>query len=222
MLKKLTRLAATVAVTLAVLPSPAQAWEYSFGTWLGDGPVSQPADTFAHLSVTTADSQSFNFTLSAFNSTGPGSLASAFGSGAFISKALFNSVSGENPLSITNIQTNGYIGNVVLGAGDVNLAGITFDFGDCFSGASNCNFTNSRLESGEWISWTLNFANAQQPFLGVPPVALRVEGFDHGGVTSGWYTPTTAVPEPETYAMLLAGLGLMGFLARRRRQNLAA
>ena len=27
------------------------------------------------------------------------------------------------------------------------------------------------------------------------------------------------VPEPETYAMMLAGLGLMGFVARRRKQN---
>lgn len=27
------------------------------------------------------------------------------------------------------------------------------------------------------------------------------------------------VPEPETYAMLLAGLGLLGFAARRRQQN---
>ena len=27
------------------------------------------------------------------------------------------------------------------------------------------------------------------------------------------------VPEPETYAMLLAGLGLMGFVARRRQKN---
>ena len=27
----------------------------------------------------------------------------------------------------------------------------------------------------------------------------------------------TAVPEPETYAMLLAGLGLVGFAARRRK-----
>ena len=29
----------------------------------------------------------------------------------------------------------------------------------------------------------------------------------------------TAVPEPETYAMLLAGLGMMGFIANRRRQR---
>jgi hypothetical protein len=26
-----------------------------------------------------------------------------------------------------------------------------------------------------------------------------------------------AIPEPETYALLLAGLGLLGFAARRRR-----
>lgn len=30
--------------------------------------------------------------------------------------------------------------------------------------------------------------------------------------------PIAAVPEPETYAMLLAGLGLMGAVVRRRRQ----
>ena len=29
----------------------------------------------------------------------------------------------------------------------------------------------------------------------------------------------TAVPEPETYAMLLAGLGLLGGMVRRRRQS---
>ncbi|MFN4064546.1 MAG: PEP-CTERM sorting domain-containing protein [Parazoarcus communis] len=27
------------------------------------------------------------------------------------------------------------------------------------------------------------------------------------------------MPEPETYAMLLAGLGLVGFMARRRNRN---
>lgn len=29
----------------------------------------------------------------------------------------------------------------------------------------------------------------------------------------------SVVPEPETYAMLLAGLGLLGFMARRRKEN---
>ena len=33
----------------------------------------------------------------------------------------------------------------------------------------------------------------------------------------GEYVPPPAVPEPETYAMLLAGLGLMSFTARRRK-----
>jgi len=32
-------------------------------------------------------------------------------------------------------------------------------------------------------------------------------------------SPVTAVPEPETYGMMLAGLGLMGFMARRRTKK---
>lgn len=32
-------------------------------------------------------------------------------------------------------------------------------------------------------------------------------------------TAVTAVPEPETYALLLAGLGIVGFIARRRRAD---
>jgi len=41
------------------------------------------------------------------------------------------------------------------------------------------------------------------------------------GTMSGYplsQTITAAVPEPETYAMLMAGLGLMGIIARRRRK----
>lgn len=34
--------------------------------------------------------------------------------------------------------------------------------------------------------------------------------------------PTSPIPEPETYAMMLAGLGLLGFMARRRKLKEAA
>lgn len=45
-----------------------------------------------------------------------------------------------------------------------------------------------------------------------------------GGTFSGnhqdqLYLLPTPIPEPETYAMLLAGLGLMGFVARRRKAS---
>ena len=33
---------------------------------------------------------------------------------------------------------------------------------------------------------------------------------------------TTPVPEPETYVLMLAGLGLLGFVARRRKLREAA
>jgi hypothetical protein len=41
----------------------------------------------------------------------------------------------------------------------------------------------------------------------------RGNGF---GVTD--YTITTAIPEPETYAMMLVGLGLLGWVARRKKR----
>jgi hypothetical protein len=50
--------------------------------------------------------------------------------------------------------------------------------------------------------------------------------YDLGSVAAGdsvtfGYEYVMAVPEPDTYAMLLAGLGIMGFIARRRMQNVA-
>jgi hypothetical protein len=47
--------------------------------------------------------------------------------------------------------------------------------------------------------------------------ALGVTGATFYFGTAGEHI-TTAIPEPETYAMLLAGLGLMGFVARRRQK----
>jgi len=53
---------------------------------------------------------------------------------------------------------------------------------------------------------------------------------DFGDTPAGFYgpnlfagaVPTPPVPEPKTYAMLMAGLVLLGFIARRRGKSLNA
>lgn len=52
-----------------------------------------------------------------------------------------------------------------------------------------------------------------------PPVGLHVQSISTFAYSdSAWYGPANPVPEPEIYAMMAAGLGLMGFVARRRKQ----
>lgn len=68
--------------------------------------------------------------------------------------------------------------------------------------------------------------NYSDPSLNAPLIidpTITLTGL-YQGVTvttsSGYsYTGVSAVPEPETYAMLLAGLGLIGFIAYRRKNN---
>ena len=65
---------------------------------------------------------------------------------------------------------------------------------------------------------------AQTWLSGLNNASYAVTGnYNIGLIQSGKYqdlitvSPVSAVPEPETYAMMLAGLGLMGFAARRRK-----
>jgi hypothetical protein len=52
-----------------------------------------------------------------------------------------------------------------------------------------------------------------------------IAGYGVAGTMDGYpvsQTITAAVPEPETYAMMMAGLGLIGFMNRRRKPGAAA
>lgn len=64
--------------------------------------------------------------------------------------------------------------------------------------------------------WTFNFSNLAA---GNYTLQFNLVG---GGNYTGSYTIsaiTTAVPEPETYGMMLVGLALMGTIAFRRQKN---
>jgi hypothetical protein len=73
------------------------------------------------------------------------------------------------------------------------------------------------------FSFNTNATFDLQSLLG-PTMFVGLTGATGGGYSDQTITSWTvaAVPEPETYAMMLAGLGLLGFMGRRRKQNAAA
>jgi hypothetical protein len=84
------------------------------------------------------------------------------------------------------------------------LSGFTLD-PEPSSGPRNLNFTGDLADA--------DTANA----------SFMISPFDPGAGNTATFTLTQVptIPEPETYAMLLAGLGLMGFMAKRRNNNQA-
>ncbi len=220
----LRKLALATAVAAAALgfgaPAGAATETFSFGDILS-GPFVDPdgGATWATLSVSTQPANNYLFTLTLGSNFG-----SIFGSGAFIGSAIFNSTSAIDPSSTAITGTLNGVAAVKGSNSAPQVGSVNFDFSDCFGSAGNCNNANTaaaRLTSGEHVSWTTHFTGSQgDPFsFATPAVALHVQGLSAANGGSIWYTPTTAIPEPETYAMLLAGLGLMGFVARRRAKK---
>ncbi len=100
-----------------------------------------------------------------------------------------------------------------------NIDNLTLELYDDFGtvGAQDANDVLVNSWSGDFI---------QATGAPIPPgnLFVRVSGIANG--TSGgvytWHASALPVPEPETYAMLLAGLGLLGLKARRRGQQASA
>lgn len=183
---------------------------YTFGTQLtGSGPATA---SFANMLVTTSDYKTFVFDLTVGNN-----LNSVFNSsGTFVSGLRVNTISGNDPTSVAINSGNWGVSTVKLSTKNNNTGGISWDFQDSFCGSGescSANKASSRLTAGEEVKWSTTFNTAQS--FDTPPFLLKVQGIGGGG-SAEYLATVSAVPEPDTYAMLLAGLGLIGFTARRR------
>jgi hypothetical protein len=84
-------------------------------------------------------------------------------------------------------------------------------------GAAAATFSNGQLNGVEAVA--MNVATRAFSFVGgsfgAPYVFyIDSEGTDLGAANLSF---TAAVPEPQTYALMLGGLGLIGWMARRRK-----
>ena len=96
------------------------------------------------------------------------------------------------------------------------------------SDAASINFSNANLNgialTGFGGPTVFGYAQGQilapTNILFNGPLVLTVIGNTKGGSYGGTFNLNLApVPEPETYSMMLAGLGILAFLARRRKQS---
>lgn len=101
--------------------------------------------------------------------------------------------------SVTNTSTKNTTLDLVLSfhAGD-NVGSFLFD---------NLTINAGQTLDGSWlIQWRNNATQADS-----------VPGFSNVAFYTGSFSQVSAVPEPATYAMLLGGLALIGYIGRRRK-----
>lgn len=218
-IRKLFAIAATLLATQA---HAAPQVLYFQGITANDPSGNAVADGIANLRVEVSDpgEQKVRFTF--FNDSDVSSLTRVY--------------FGDGPLlGIDRIFDSGQGVSFTQYASPANLPGgnsLTPDFRSSrgFSADSDPSVNANGVQRSEWLAVDfilkdgMTFVDVQTA-LTLPKggewlrIGTHVQSFADGHGESFVNVPTsvTLVPEPETYAMMLAGLGLLGFAARRRK-----
>lgn len=182
------------------------------GALLGAGALaSAQAGTLEYQGVDFTSSWSGNVLTLAIDASNPtGSWAGATALGALQLKDLgsFDSVSlTAAPQGATHwtLSSNELNANGCAGGGHSGT-------GLCFSGA------HVALADDMVFQFTFSGGNPNPIAPELKVAMFGLDGKHKVGSLMGEQLPVAAVPEPQTYAMLLGGLGLMGLMARRRQR----
>jgi hypothetical protein len=214
----LRSLAAASALMLGLLGN-SQAQDYSFSC-VSNNSATNCATGQAQLGMSLTQGSGFVD----FRFTNTGTLASS------ITDIYWDWAGGESlfDASVGTISSSAGV-SYSWGANPGNLpAGqnLSPSFSAELSADSNAPARPNGVNPGEWVSFrflTGVTSSAADLFSGDLRVGLHVQGFGNGGSESfvnGGTTPIASpAPEPETYAMMLAGLGIVVGIARRKKQQ---